>query len=981
MLSPRLLAISTLLLGLLVALCHPVCGQVSYNGQMVHMVELVSAPSLDTGNLRRLVQQQSHQPYSEDKVQATKAALERTGMFHSVRVEVRPEVEGLRVMFVLEPAFYYGLVRFPGASKVFTYTRLLQVVNLPDQEPYEEMSITKAQTSLLDFLHKQGYFDAKVVPKVELDHAHGIANVDFATQLGKKARIGKVNIEGVPPAEAVRLRSKLHSWRAKLTGAEVKPGKPYGPKRLDDATKLLKNDLANRGYLASRLHFDMTRYYSDTHHADINLQVDERNRIDIKVVGARLSWLPFLASREKRKLLPFYQEGTVDVDLVEEGRRNLLSHFQSKGYFDAAVRTSFQRQPQESFLVYNIQKHKKHKVANIAFRGNHNIDEDDLIQQVAVKKGRFFLSRGKFSNQLAAQSAKSLNAYYQQHGYEDATITPEVLNKGANVDIVFNIAEGEQTRVASIKLDGNRHLAVKDMQPKDGWQLKQGGAFSPNAVTKDRGQMLAAYLDHGYLSAEVKTNVSRYPDNPHLVDVTYNISEGQQVHISQIVYYGAPHTRRSLINKSVNLWPEAPLSQTDLLKAESQLYDEGIFEYASVGPRRPIEGQTEEEVVIKMHESKRNDITYGFGLEIARRGGNVPSGTVAVPGLPTIGLGNAKISPSEQTFVSPRGTIEFIRHNMRGLAETASLSLLAARLHQRAVLTYAMPHFHGSSWRALFSGSTDRSTENPLFAANVDEGSVQLEKTLDAKKTMTAQVRYTFGHTRLGQLLIPDLVLPQDRNVRLSTFSGTLIRDTRDKPLDAHRGFFQTADFGITADALGASATFARLLIQNAYYKPLPHDLVWANNVRFGAAKPLAGSRVPTSELFFSGGGTTLRGFPINGAGPQREVPVCSNPSDPSTCSNITVPVGGKMLVVLNEELRYPIPVMDNLGGVIFYDGGNVFTAVNVNRFIDNYTNTVGLGLRYSTPIGPVRFDVGRNLNPIPGIRATQFFVTLGQAF
>jgi outer membrane protein insertion porin family len=979
--SLRPFAISILLLCCCAILCPSASAQASYSGQMVHMVELVTNPSLDTPSLRRLLQQHSQEPYSEDKVQATKAALERTGLFSSVRVEVKPEAEGLRVMFVSEPAYYYGLIRFSRLTKIFTYTRLLQVVNLPDQEPYEQKSITTAQTSLLDFLHKNGYFDAKVEPKVDLDAVHGIANVDFQVQLGKKAKIGQVTIAGVAPAEAARLQSRLHSWRARFSGATLKPGKGYDPKRLDAATKVLKDDLAKRGYLASRLHIDMTKYHADTHHADVDVQADERNKIDITISGARLSWVPFLASRQKRKLLPFYEEGTVDIDLVEEGRRNLLSYFQGKGYFDAVVRTSFQRQPQQAFLVYNIDKGKKHKVENIVFRGNHNIDEDDLIQQVAVKKGRFFLSHGRYSQKLVSQSANALKAYYQQHGYEDATIAPQVVDKKPNIDIVFNIAEGEQTRVASIDVNGNHHLAVKDMQPKDGWQLKQGGAFSPNAVTKDRGQMLATYLDRGYLTADVKTSISRHPDNPHLVDIIYNITEGQQVHISQIVYYGAQRTRRSFINKSVNLWPEAPLSQTDMLKSESELYNAGIFDYASVGPRRPIMDQTEEEVVVKMHESKRNTITYGFGMEVARRGGNVPTGTVAVPGLPTIGLGNAKISPSEQTFVSPRGTIEFTRHNMRGLAETASLSLLAARLHQRAVLTYAMPHFHGSSWRTLFSASTDRSTENPLFAANVDNGSVQFEKTLDRANTMIGQVRYVFGHTRLGQLIIPQLVLPEDRNVRLSTISGTFIRDTRDKPLDAHRGFYQTADLGITADALGASASFARLLIQNAYYKPLPHNLVWANNIRFGAAKPVAGSRVPTSELFFSGGGTTLRGFPINGAGPQRDVPVCSNPNDPTTCSNITVPVGGKMLFVLNEELRYPIPIMANLGGVVFYDGGNVFSAVNANQFINNYTNTVGIGFRYSTPIGPVRFDVGRNLNPIPGIRATQFFVTLGQAF
>ena len=86
-------------------------------------------------------------------------------------------------------------------------------------------------------------------------------------------------------------------------------------------------------------------------------------------------------------------------------------------------------------------------------------------------------------------------------------------------------------------------------------------------------------------------------------------------------------------------------------------------------------------------------------------------------------------------------------------------------------------------------------------------------------------------------------------------------------------------------------------------------------------------------------------------------------------------------MFIFNSELRYPIPIMNNLGGVVFYDGGNVYRRINFADFVRNYSNTVGIGLRYSTPIGPVRIDVGRNLNPPVGISATQFFITLGQAF
>ncbi len=241
-------------------------------------------------------------------------------------------------------------------------------------------------------------------------------------------------------------------------------------------------------------------------------------------------------------------------------------------------------------------------------------------------------------------------------------------------------------------------------------------------------------------------------------------------------------------------------------------------------------------------------------------------------------------------------------------------------------------------------------------------------------------MRYDFNKTDLSHLLVPELVLPQDRNVHLSTLSSTMIRDTRDKPLDAHRGIFSTVDFRITPTALGSSATFAKLFGQYAYYKPI-HSTVFANSVRLGLAKAFGNSFVPTSQLYFSGGGTSLRGFPIDEAGPQRIVPFCNVLKGQTGCVNVTLPVGGRQLFILNSEMRFPLRVMKDLGGVFFYDGGNVYSAINFNNFTSNYTNTVGVGLRYATPIGPIRVDVGRNLNPVPGINATQYFITLGQAF
>src|SRR5260370_20238674 len=161
-------------------------------------------------------------------------------------------------------------------------------------------------------------------------------------------------------------------------------------------------------------------------------------------------------------------------------------------------------------------------------------------------------------------------------------------------------------------------------------------------------------------------------------------------------------------------------------------------------------------------------------------------------------------------------------------------------------------------------------------------------------------------------LLFPNLVLPEDGNIHLSTLSATLIRDTRDKPLDAHRGVFATLNVGITPEALGSSANFAKFLGQYAFYKPF-HSVVFANSLRLGLAKAFAGSFVPTSQLFFSGGGTSLRSFPINEAVPQRVVPFCTGLKNKTGAVNVTVPVGGRQLFILNSEVRFPLGIIKSL--------------------------------------------------------------------
>jgi len=958
----------------------PQAPQAAYVGQNVSAISLIANPHRNLDPLRELVTQKAGDPYSEVKIQASAKALQQAGGFPKVEVNVEPEITGLRINFLLEPAFYLGVVEFPGAGKNFSYTRLLQVVNLPDEEPYDPARVPIAENVLLDFFHKNGYFQAKVDAQPTIDDAHELVSVSFKIEMGKQARISSVKIEGPDNPESARLLHTVESLRARLSGALLKADKPYSPERISAATKLMRNALAKQHRLASSVHENPVQYNAQNNSVDVSFKVEVGPVVMVRTVGAKLTAIPFLAGRTMKQLIPIYSERTVDADLVEEGQRNLTDYFQKKGYYDVKVTTDYQKQPDQILVVYKIDRGRKRKVDHISFHGNYQLSAKELMAQVTVKKSHIW-THGSLSQKLLKQSADNIQALYRDRGYEEAKATFQTTDHESKVDVAFEIEEGKLTMVEDVKITGNQNVDSEQLTAPQGFQLRAGVPFSPRKLTDDRNRISATYLNRGYLNAEVKAIATKSPSDPRRVNVAYEITEHQLVRISDVVYLGQKQTRLSLIKKTAKIPAETPMRRGPLLKAESRLYDLNIFDWSSVGPRKPITDQTNEMALVKVHEAKRDEITYGFGFEVSHRGGNAPTGTVALPGGgATIGLGNNKIAPSQSTFASPRGLVEFNRRNIRGLGETASASILLSRLDQKVLSTYGQPHFIGTEWHSLTSISIERNSENPLFTAGLGDVSFQLERVLNRKTNTRLQFRYDFNKTDLSHLIVPELVLDQDRHVLLSTFSGTFIRDTRDKPLDAHRGSFTTVNFGMTPTVLGSSANFTKLFGQYAYYRPV-HSVVLANSIRLGLASPFAGSFVPTSQLFFSGGGTSLRGFPIDEAGPQRLVPFCNALQGQSGCVNVTVPVGGRQLFILNSEARFPLKIAKPLGGVIFYDGGNVYSAINFNNFVNNYSNTVGIGLRYSTPIGPVRIDVGRNLNPVPGINPLQYYITLGQAF
>jgi len=944
----------------------------SYEGQNVTAVQIAGRPDLDSSQYASSFAQKVGQPFSNEDVDRTAAALKAATNCDSVRIQVEPEAKGARVTFVLEPAVYFGIFQFPGAER-FNYSRLVQVANYPTQTPFNTDDVEQDRNFLVTFFQQQGYFQADVKAEVKVDSQHGVANIIYHVSLGRQAKFGNIEIADNKPEQAAPLTHSLQTLTARLRSAAIRPGHVYHSSTLTKANQYLQSQLQKQGFLGVEVKLAGAQYHAETNRADIQFAVETGPATAVAVDGAHVwSWT-------RKSLLPFYQGVSVDEESVEEGRQALMSYFQAKGFFDVKVDAQLKTANTGKSIDYQISKEKKHKVSEVKVSGNSQLSSSDLTPHLTVEKSHLF-SPGKFSERLVKSSVNNLIAVYRSEGFSSVQVTSKVMNTGGDVQVSFHVTEGPRDIVSSIKIDGADTFPEADFAP-GGLKLAAGQPYSQAHVKADRANIISHYLQAGYLNSSFReTAAAVSKTDPHHINVVYHIYEGPKVEAADLLTLGREHTQQRLIDQDVSgIRTGMPLTESELLVAGSRLYDHpGVFDWAEVDPKRDITTQTAEDVLVKVHEASRNELTYGFGFEVINRGGSIPSGTVALPNLPPVGLPSG-FKTSQTTFYGPRGTIQYTRNNVGGKGDSLSFTGFAGRLDQRGAAYYIVPDFLWSQWKATTSFSAERDEENPIFSSQQELATTQIQRTLDQAKKDTLFLRYSFAQTDLTRVLIEALVPTRDLHVRLSTLAANFTRDTRDNVMDEHKGFLESLELDFNTTKLGSSVDFAKVTGQVAYYKQGFHNIVWANSIRIGLAQPFANSFVPLSEEFFTGGGNSLRGFPLDSAGPQRTVLIEGNGCTPS-CP-ITVPSGGNELLLINSEARIPLPIKKGLGLVVFYDGGNAFPNVGFHDFTSLYSNNVGLGLRYATPVGPIRVDLGQNLNPISGIKATNYFISIGQAF
>ncbi|HVB85763.1 MAG TPA: POTRA domain-containing protein [Candidatus Dormibacteraeota bacterium] len=872
------------------------------------------------------------------------------GDFSDIRATASQGPNGLQIDFIVDRNFYNNVVRVEGLNPPPSDSAALAAMRLGLGQPFRESALRESIARLGDLLRSDGFYLPKISWSLTPHPDTRQMDIAIDVETGPRARMGAIGIDNQTPYPDRRIlrQSKLSSKNT-LTSA-----------LLSRASQRLKKFLVDQGYLGAGVVIAPQAYDPHSNRVPLNVKVTAGPRVRIEITGARVS------KSKRRKLLPMYAEGAVDEDLLQEGRRNLRNYFQSQGYFDATVEVHSRLEASDNLRVisYQISRGDRFRLAGVAFDGNKYFGTNLLSARLKLQPASF-ASSGRFSQQMMRDDADSIRALYLANGFRDAQVSTDVddsyRGKRNNLFVTFHIVEGAQTRIASLKIEGNHAISTATLLSVSG--STPGQPYSQSGVASDRNNILALYFNQGFPDARMDDQVSASPD--HEVNVVYRLIEGRQVEVSSVLLTGYEFTRRGIIASQVSIHPDEPLRQGDVAATQRRLYNLGVFNRVQIAPQNPDGTDPKKTVVVDVTEGDRYTIGYGFGFEVQRIAGgtNNPNGS-------TIGA-------------SPRGIFEIARNNMFGRAQTLSLTTRASTLEYRASLNYAASNFLNDRNLALdLTSYADKTQDINTFTSTRFEAGFQISQRASSSSSLL--YRYFYRRVEASNLVStinPEQIPLLSQPTLVSGFGITYARDRRDNPADATRGTFNSVDFSDAIERIGSSASYLRGFFQNSSYYSFGRAFVFARSVRFGVEEPMGNTvppyspdcvpntagaiscvTIPLPERFYAGGGTSLRGFGLNQAGPR----------DTTT----GFPIGGLALLIFNQELRFPmrLPVIGNrLGGTVFYDGGNVYADIyhislawksKSPTDLDYWSNTVGFGLRYPTPVGPVRVDFGFLLNP-----------------
>lgn len=727
-----------------------------------------------------------------------------------------------------------------------------------------------------------------------------------------KLNIQRVVIEGEPVLDVALIRKALH----------LKVGQSYDTFRSQRDIGRLRKQYVSRGYAEVRIHS-----HRIVEGKNVSLTYDIQ-------AGPPLEFIyeTKLDSKTKKAVLAKWQEGLSDDQRIAAVEHAIQEGLKAKQLPLATSDVSVHETDGKKKVLIDIQRGSRFRHPTVAVTGVPAGQQAALRN--AARHDNTDIAAEFHPEVLTAKTVSQLQAA----GYLAANVTT-VVDRQSPQDgsLKLAIVPGPRFTVGPITFEGNSHVSADAL--RHALFIEPGDAYHDDLPDLVATRVQQAYWDAGFREARVTPFIHR-DDATGKVNLRITVAEGPQLILNSVTVHGLSETSAPFLNRRLTLQVQHPVMGSSVTQSRRNLLDSGAYnlvDFTFKPSTTPAANSSQQpaDLTVTVREPKPVRFDFGATYDTDRGFGGIADVSLI---------------------------------NKLGEARTLGFRVTADGQEQDYRLYFSQP-FLGRK-RILSTASLFAQHQQVSIFDGYDQG-LALQQDMRVRKNWHATYGYQFEHVTVdvqnyGQLF----------NETTSSVIGTVSRDTRDKPLDAAKGIFISAAGEYGPHQLGGSIGYFRAYTQASGYlgllhpRPLPFEetrrrsrLVLASNVRAGIVNNIGDALLVPTDLFFAGGGTSLRGFSQNSVGPK------------DSSGNA---LGGKVTLIFNNEVRFPLYKF--VDGVAFVDTGNVWGQLEDVRFTDMRTGA-GAGLRIRNPFVLVRFDYGVKINRQAGESLGAFFFSIGQTF
>ena len=902
---------------------------VSPAGSIVAAIELRSPVPIAKGSdLASMIELRVGEPWRDEDVRHTLRNLYLTGSVSEAEAYAETLGEGrVRAIFALWPSVEVRSVAIQGKLGL-PPADLKRSLVVHVAEPLVGDRVLRSVTALQDLYLDQGYADAKV--HVRVREAPEVSAVDlvFEVEAGPRTLVRGLALEG-----------ELQGLKQEdlLKGLQSKIGKPFRRGAARDDEDRIQRNLNARGYRLAEVEPARVEP-GGTNGVRLILPVRLGALIEVEMHGADLDAL------RKKGLLPFLGNEGYDEALVLQAIDRIRADFQARGFYRARVERQETRTEGKIHLLLTVDPGPEYTLASVRFTGNAGVEERKLAELMTTSPKRLLSpGSGRLVDVTLKEDLANIRSYYALQGYNRVRVGPESVEAdGRGLALTIPIVEGPRATVRDIALRGV--VKLPDASVRSRLVLRPGGPYHPLLLQDSINAVRSLYDDQGYDAAQIAAEVEWNEEHTEAA-IALDVLEGPQSTLDRIIVQGNVKTDEKVVRKFVDLEPGQPVSRQRLLEVQHELYRLGVFSRVDFDVLTTTDDSSRRDVRLRLQEGAFRRYTYGVGYD-------------------------------SEKGVS--GALGYSHVNLFGRALTLQADVKVSQLDQQGRLLLSQPYL----------GPYKVPVRMSLFGVEEQQDSFD-----SRRRGLQVEIERRIGALRLGGLytykivnttnLDPNLSIDEiERDltpVQIASVTGSVLYDRRDDPIDPRRGYSLASQLEMAFPAFAADEKFLKMINQATYQMPVGRASVAAVSMRLGAIEAFtskcqegvtelnpASCPIPLSERFFAGGRSTHRAYMRDTLG------------IPGDTLNDTTPAGGTGLALVNLDYRFP--VYGAFGGVVFLDSGNVWGDWRQMR-LDKMKSGVGLGVRYASPVGPVRLEMGWKLDRLPGEGPYEIYFSFGTPF